>query len=192
MCCGAIGEDVPVVMTERGRGGSWIRGSAGGWRWAVAAVVVAVIAAAVLLLTPRTNQAVRPVDYAGELATARAVAPYTVAVPVGLDPGWTPASVKFTRHHGASRWHLGLITPGGDTVGLEQSDGNRSEFVDLQTGRGRPDGVIEVNSEAWSKRYSASRNLRSLILERADSVIIVAGITDYATLAELAQTLDVS
>lgn len=181
-----------MVTTERGRGGTWIRGSTGRWRWVVAALVVVVIAAAVLLLTPRTNQAVRPVDYAGELATARAVAPYAVVVPVGLGPGWTPASVKFTRSDGASRWHLGLITPAGDTVGLEQSDGNRAEFVDLQTGRGRPDGVIEVNSQAWSKRYSASRNLRSLILDRADSVIVVAGITDYETLAELAQALDAS
>lgn len=157
--------------------------------WIFAPLTVLAVVAAVLLLTPRTNDAVRPTDYSDQLAQARAVAPYKVVTPVGLGPGWSVTSAEFSRYHGASRWHLGLITPGGDTVGIEQSDGDREEFVNLQTGNGRPEGVLEVNSRVWSKQFAPGRGLRSLVFERGDSVVVVAGMTDYATLTELARAL---
>jgi hypothetical protein len=150
---------------------------------------VLAIIAAVLLLTPRTNDVVRPASYSDQLAMARAVAPYKVVIPVGLGPGWTVTSAQFSRYHGASRWHLGLITPGGDTVGVEQSNGDQDEFVDLQTGNGRQEGVLEVNSGLWSKQFAPGRGLRSLVLDRGDSVVVVAGLTEYSVLTELAGAL---
>jgi hypothetical protein len=187
-----IGEDVSVVATEDDRAQQSAASSdqRGGRRKLLASLlVVLAVAAATVLLTPRTNDTIRPVDYTDELAEARAAAPYPVLVPVGLGRGWTPTSVMFTRYQGASRWHLGLVTPDGDTVGVEQSDGDRDEFVDLLTGNGRPDGVLEVGTLVWSKRFSPSRNLRALVLDSADSVVVVAGMTSYDTLAELALAL---
>ncbi len=160
-------------------------------RWLVSALVVVGLVGAIVLVTPRTNDAIRAVDYADELAAARATAPYNILVPVGLGPGWTPTSAKFTTYRGASRWHLGYIAPTGDTVGLEQSDGDHDEFIDLLTGNGRPDGVLRVGTLYWSKHYSHGRDLRALVLERADAVVVVAGMASYETLAELALALDV-
>jgi Protein of unknown function (DUF4245) len=184
----AIGEDVCVVMTGQGAGAEG-KQRANRRHWILAPLTVLAIIAAVLLLTPRTNDAVRPTDYSDQLAQARAVAPYKVVIPVGLGPGWTVTSAQFSRYHGASRWHLGLIAPGGDTVGIEQSDGDRDKFVDLQTGNGRPEGVLEVNSLVWSKQFAPGRGLRSLVRERGDSVVVLAGLTEYPTLTELARAL---
>ena len=178
-----------MVMTGHGGSATQSREPADRRRWILAPLIVLALVAALLLLTPRTNNAVRPTDYSDELAQARAVARYMVVVPIGLGPGWTVTSAEFSRYRGASRWHLGLITPGGDTVGIEQSDGDWAEFVDLQTGNGRPEGLLDLNSWVWSKQYAPSRDLRSLVHERGDSVVVVAGITDYRTLAELAQAL---
>jgi len=176
------------VMPGQGAGAE-STGRANRRHWVLAPLTVLAIIAAVLLLTPRTNDAVRPTDYSGQLAQAQAVAPYTVVIPVGLGPGWTVTSAQFSRYHGASRWHLGLITPGGDTVGVEQSNGDQKKFVDLQTGNGRPEGVLEVNSRVWSKQFAPGRGLRSLVFDRGDSVVVVAGLTEYSTLTELAQAL---
>ena len=177
-----------MVMTGQGANTESTEGSSRR-HWILAPLTVLAIIAAVLLLTPRTNDAVRPTDYSDQLAAARVVAPYKVVTAVGLGPGWTVTSAQFSRYHGASRWHLGLITPRGNTVGIEQSDGDRDEFVDLETGNGRPEGVLEVNSRVWSKQFAPGRGLRSLVFERGDSVVVVAGMTDYATLTELARAL---
>jgi len=177
-----------VAMTGRGANTEGTEG-ASRRHWVLAPLTVFAIIAAVLLLTPRTNDAVRPADYSTQLAAAQAVAPYKVVTPVGLGPGWTITSARFSRYHGANRWHLGLITPGGDTVGIEQSDGDQEEFVNLETGNGRPEGVLEVNSQVWSKQFAPGRGLRSLVFDRGDSVVVVAGMTQYATLTELAGAL---
>lgn len=147
---------------------------------AVFALVVGMIA-----LFPAPDGELREIDYSEELAEATQRAPYDVYAPGTLGPGWRATDAQFFTHSGRARWHLGFVTPSGAQVGLDQSDGSRFPFVDLVTGGGGPVGDVMIGGQAWSKRVHEDRGLRALVLERADSAVVISGKTDFPELVAL-------
>jgi len=152
--------------------------------------VVVLITVAVVLIAPRRHyEAVRVIDYSGDLAAARTHAPYHVLAPVGLTEGWRATSVRYATKDGATMWHLGFISPGGEYVGIEQSDGSAQLWIRQQTHGGRPEATVPVNGEQWTMRYHADKKLRSLAITEDGVTTVVAGIASLPTLTELASAL---
>lgn len=144
------------------------------------------LVAGMIALFPASGGEPREIDYSRELAEATQRARYDVYAPETLGPGWRATDAQFFMHNGRARWHLGFVTPSGAQVGLDQSDGSPFPFVDLVTGGGAPVGDIMIGGQAWSKRVHEDRDLRSLVLERADSAVVISGKTDFPELVALA------
>ena len=152
---------------------------------------VVVIVVAVVLLAPRRHyDAIKEIDYTGDLASARALAPYHVLAPEGLATGWKPTSVRYVEQDGHTMWHLGYLSPAEEYVGVEQSDGPAAAWIRQQTHGGRLEGSMPVEGELWSMRYQPDKNLRSLAMTEDGVTTVVAGIASYQTLAELAGALE--
>ncbi|MCI0685831.1 MAG: DUF4245 domain-containing protein [Sporichthyaceae bacterium] len=152
---------------------------------------VVLIVVAVVLLAPRRHyDAIKEIDYTGDLASARALAPYHVLAPQGLAVGWKPTSVRYVEQDGHTMWHLGYLSPAEEYVGIEQSDGPAEVWIRQQTHGGRPEGTMPVDGQTWTMRYQADKDLRSLAVTEDGVTTVVAGIASYQTLAELALSLE--
>ena len=153
--------------------------------------VVVLIVAAVVLIAPRRHyEAVRVIDYSGDLVAARTHAPYHVLAPVGLPDGWRATSVRYATKDGATMWHLGFISPAGEYVGIEQSDGPAVLWIRQQTHGGRVESQVPVNGQSWTVRYQPDKDLRSLAITEDGVTTVVAGIASLPTLTELAGALE--
>ena len=153
--------------------------------------VVVLIVVAVVLIAPRRHyEAVRVIDYSGDLAAARTHAPYHVLAPVGLPDGWRATSVRYATKDGATMWHLGFISPADEYVGVEQSDGPAVLWIRQQTHGGRVEAQVPVNGQSWTMRYQQDKDLRSLAITEDGVTTVVAGIASVPTLTELASALE--
>lgn len=153
--------------------------------------VVVLVTAAVVLIAPRRHyEAVRVIDYTGDLAAARTHAPYHVLAPEGLPDGWRATSVRYSAKDGATMWHLGFISPTDEYVGIEQSDGPAKLWVRQQTHGGRVESRVPVNGQDWTVRYQPDKGLRSLAITQNGVTTVVAGIASLPTLTELAGALE--
>ena len=153
--------------------------------------VVVLITLAVVLIAPRRHyEAVRVIDYSGDLVAARSQAPYHVLAPVGLPDGWRATSVRYATKDAATMWHLGFISPADEYVGIEQSDGPAELWIRQQTHGGRVETQVPVAGQSWTMRYQPDKDLRSLALTQDGVTTVVAGIASLSTLTELAGALE--
>lgn len=151
--------------------------------------VVLVVVGAVLLVPRQSYDAAKEIDYSAELRDARAGAPYHVLAPVGLHAGWRPTSVRYGQTDGITMWHLGYISPAGEYIGIEQSNGPAGAWISQQTHGGRPEGVLVIDQRHWTMRYQPERKLRSLAITWDGVTVVVAGVASYQTLTEFAGAL---
>lgn len=151
--------------------------------------LVLVLVALFMLGLPRPHrEAVTVVDYSLELAQARRAAPYPVLAPSGLSPRWRATSVRLSGEGGATRWHLGFVTPDDEYAALEQSN-EGGDFEARMTAAGAPDGTSSVAGRGWERRLRTSKEQRSLVLRSGGVVTIVTGTASYAELEALAASL---
>ncbi|WP_171843003.1 DUF4245 domain-containing protein [Carbonactinospora thermoautotrophica] len=147
-----------------------------------------------LFTAPQRNfGAARQADYESVLREARATAPYHVFAPRNLPPTWKITSVRYDRQaNGDVLWHLGLRTPRGHEVGIEQSDGSRAEFIRQITMRGDRVSRTVLNGAIWQlrQRKMRMRDVRSLVRIQDDcTVVVTGGVPDFTELLFLARSL---
>ncbi len=147
-----------------------------------------------LFAAPQRNfGAARRVDYESVLREARVTAPYHVFAPQDLPPTWKITSVRYDRQaNGDVLWHVGLQTPRGHEVGVEQSDGGRAEFVRQITMRSDRVNRTLINGAIWQvrQRKMKMRDVRSLVRIQDDSTVVVTGaVPDFTELLVLAKSL---
>ncbi len=162
--------------------------------FAVAMLSCMVIVGLVILLTPnRDENAVRTVQYQGELSGLEAVAPYAVQAPEGLPATWYATSSRLTgKPGGPVAWHLGFYTPQKQYAALEQSNetpGGDGGFIDRMTSQGRPDGSTQIAGATWNKTFRKDKNQRSLVRSVPGVTLVVSGTASYDELAILAGSL---
>lgn len=158
--------------------------------------IVLGIVVLIVLLFPRPHyNAVKPIA-ASELnqtiASAQRVAPYHVVVPTGLPSTWQPTSarVEGPDEEHVVQMHIGYYTPAGAYAAIEESNGSRAPFVELETAHGKFMGQLTIGNVAWEKRYSANQKERSLDLLTSDgATVVVTGSAQYDELAQLAASL---
>lgn len=92
---------------------------------------------------------VRVVDYSGQLSAARDAADYGVLAPSGLGPAWRATSVELQTSGDAVRWHLGMLTPQDEYVGLEQYDGESATLAAEHLDGLRRAGRTRIDNVTW-------------------------------------------
>lgn len=153
------------------------------------AVIIAVVAALVLIV-PRPNEVVQPVDVQAAAAGARAGLPFEPAVPSGLPTGWAPRTAKLQRGtDGVQMWLLSYATPKGTFAGVRQGANPTDTWEDRQVTDGGETGTRRVADQDWVVRSRLDRGITSWVLRRPGVTTIVTGTADEADLERLARSL---
>jgi hypothetical protein len=155
-------------------------------------IVLGIVVLAVVLLPRAHYEAVKQIDPTEAILAAQRVAPYHVLAPLGLSSSWQPTSARVEgpdeKH--VVHMHIGYYTPRGAYAAVEESNGDRVPFLELETAHGKFTGQQTIGGKVWEMRYSANQKERSLDLVTADgATVVVTGSAQYDELAQLAASL---
>jgi hypothetical protein len=183
---GAVGGPAAPAAVPDGEAGP-----ASPWPSRVVALLLPVVLLLLIAIIPlRHDAAIGPVEYAGELAHARADAPYHVLAPDPLPAGWVVTRAAYDPDvSGAATWHLGLMTATGRYAGVAQSNGPWRLFEMRQSNRGLPHGEISVDGELWRRQYRKERDVRTLVRVSGGVTTVVSGTASYDELEVLLRSL---
>lgn len=153
-------------------------------------LVVLVLVGVVLVLTPRPGgQSARVVDYTAALQTARVAASYDVLAPAQLPDGWRVVQASSSQPAAdVVVWHLGLQTPDGTYVTLEQSPDGSGPVTRQQTAKGQAQGSVQEGGRTW-QRLAAGEDRRSLLSRTPKVTTIVTGNASWPQLETFAASL---
>jgi hypothetical protein len=159
---------------------------------AVVLIPVALIAGFVGLLRP-SSETVRDVDWQPALESARDAAEYGLVGPQSLPEGWTATRVAYdtATSSGDGVWRMSFVTAEGSYVGLVQRTGEQERVIGEELPDVEPDGASTVGGEAWDRylEQDVADPDRALVVERADSVVVILGSGSYSELEEFASLL---
>ncbi len=159
----------------------------------IAAVFGCLAASALLIvMTPRPVTPVGvTVNYRGDLAKFRLVAPYAVLAPAKLPVGWRPVSSRLTVVPGGPvSWHLGLITPSGLMASVEESSERPAHFILRMTNNGNILPPVWTAGAWWARRWRPDKDQRSMYRSALGSfTIVVTGTVGWRELSVLADSL---
>ena len=130
-----------------------------------------------------------PIDYAEELAGARAAAPYDVLAPSQLPDGWRATSASFDVAGPIQTWHLGMLTGDDEYVGLEQSNATVSQVVEGATPADQPGPPAMIDGARW-QTLTSGEGETALILAGDDVTTVVTGTASRETLVDFVASLD--
>jgi hypothetical protein len=155
----------------------------------LALVLVLVGVASVFYLAGRPDPVVREVQYTDALALARQTASYDVLAPDPLPDGWRATSARADTEGDVTTWHLGLVTAAGSYAAVEQSDGDRRDFVERFAEGARPNGTANVDGTTWRRLNGGQPEERALLRTTDGVTTLVAGGARWAELERLAASL---
>lgn len=151
---------------------------------------LAVVALIGLVVQRPADETVKAIDFSGQLAAARKVAPYPVLAPEPLPQGWSATSAEAGGQPGQPfTWHLGVITDQRKYVGLEQSNGDAQRFLADKVGATFEDGTSTVAGTAWQRRASTTKDDVALVRTAAGVTTIVTSTAGYDVLESYAASL---
>lgn len=129
-------------------------------------------------------------DYTVALATARGQAPFVVLAPKTLPSGWYATSADSSVSGPVYGWHLGLITDGGDYVGLEQSNEASQSFIAASTKADQPGEPVRIDGASWQTLTRGPETALVLVThEAAPITTVVTGTAPQADLTAFASSL---
>ncbi len=167
----------------------WRRGARSIIAWAVGGVAASAL---LIVITPRPVTPIGVlVNYHGDLAKFRRIAPHTVLAPAGLPVGWQPVSSRLTVIHGGTvSWHLGFVTPSGRMASLEESSERPAHFILRMTNNGNMLAPVRSGGARWARRWRADKDQRSMYRSAPGAfTIVVTGTSRWDELAVLAGSL---
>jgi hypothetical protein len=126
---------------------------------------------------PGSRQRLRPVDPTG--AFALAAADLGAPVPAAAPQGWTCTVVDTRTAPGVVR--VGYVV--GDHY-LEYAAAKGDAFLADETGKGAPVGTVVLQGVTWQDLRS-STGAQSLVLRKGGVTVVVGGVRETATPAEL-------
>lgn len=164
------------------------------WRWTDVvrsfAVVLAIIGAIALYQAVLTDDPAPPnptVEYAAAAEAARGDADYPLLAPPQLPDGWRATSVRYVPDE--QSWHLGVLTPDEEYIGLEQAPVDVETLVDEAAEGTEPVGSVQIDGTDWQLRRDDSREETTLV-RRSDRVTtLVTGSASQDALESFVQSL---
>ncbi|GAA4963648.1 DUF4245 domain-containing protein [Yinghuangia aomiensis] len=151
--------------------------------------VVGIVVVALLIAGRHSAQdPVKRIDYSVKFQQASQDAPYPLLAPTGLPGRWRATSAEYQgMDPAATAWHVGLISPDGDYVAVEQSNGTPAPFVKDKSKNGTAVGERDVAGEQW-QTYDGDK-YRSLVRTKDGVTTVVTGTAPYDALAQFAAAL---
>ncbi|QES49940.1 DUF4245 domain-containing protein [Streptomyces venezuelae] len=160
------------------------------WDMVRSLALIGLVVGGIYIFLPHDDKAdpTRVVDYRVETITARRVAPYPLAAPVGLPQEWRATSVTYKKKD-AHAWHLGFLDPDNQYVAVEQSsdpsDAYLAKVTQQATATGQQQQVGGVAWERWDgPKYDA------LVRTEQGHVTVVTGTASFEQLAKMAAALE--
>ncbi|MHC0432373.1 DUF4245 domain-containing protein [Streptomyces sp. O3] len=150
---------------------------------------IGAVVACIYIFIPNddTEDPLKPKDYTVELAQARRAADYPVVEPVGLPDGWKATTVRFKRKEDLG-WHLGMLSPDREYVGIEQSVAPPDKYIrEITHGAEATSGTERIGGEDW-KRYEGAK-YDALVYEGDGYTTVVTGTAPFEDLAKVAKSL---
>lgn len=152
-------------------------------------VVLCVAVAGWVSFQRDTGDPVREVDPTGSLRLADDRASYDLRVPVGLDEGYRPTSVRTDAGRAAEgapvTLQIGYVTPSEKFAGFVISDAPESEAVDLVLDGSTEQGKVALDGEQWT-RSTTARGETALSLVADGVTVVVSGSAGDAELETVA------
>lgn len=136
------------------------------------------------LVTVTPDRPERQVELADAVAGARAAAKFDVIAPRGLPNGWIANSARF----GPEAWHLGVLTPEDEYIGLEQSTTSAKGIVEDFAPKSRPVGEARLAGEVWQVRTEADGD-RVYLRDVGETSVLVIGSASRAELERYVSSL---
>jgi len=160
------------------------------------AISMVLILAAVLVwiaMVPRVREVSQPAVDVSSLATrVRQETSWPISTPL-LPTGWKATSVRFApAGDGLRTWHAGYLSPEGNYVSIDQTQGATPGWVSAQTSNGENEGTTLAAGTTWQKLSARDTIQRSLVSRgsgEGDLTTVLSGTAPYAQLAQFAGTL---
>ena len=163
-----------------------------GWgRIARAVLVLVLLTAVVVVLTPRRTAIPGPmVAYGADAARLRSAAPYPVYTPSRLPRTWWPVQSRLTGlDTPPMAWSLDFVLPGGGHAALEESDEPYATFASRMANAAAVDGHQRIGGADWERRSREDKDQRSLVRRSGRVTLVVTGTASWADLTLLARSL---
>ncbi len=161
-----------------------------------------------IALVPRVNAISQPaVDVRSVATQVRQETSWGISMPQ-LPAGWKATSVRFTpAGDGLRTWHVGYLSPEGNYVSMDQTQGATAGWVSAQTSDGKSEGTVFAAGRIWQKLSARATIQRSLVSQDSGSqgsgsqgsgtqgsgsvglTTVLSGTAPYAQLAQFAATL---
>ncbi|WP_230208896.1 DUF4245 domain-containing protein [Nostocoides sp. HKS02] len=115
-------------------------------------LVIGVIVVGLIAIVPRVNTVSQPpVDVAGASVEIAKESGWPIERPVGLPDGWKATSVRYVRStDGFMTWHAGYLSPTGNYVAIEQTQGPSALWIAAETNRARITGERQAGGRTWT------------------------------------------
>lgn len=140
------------------------------------AIFAVIIGVFITLLPKRHHDAVKAVEYLGDLSIFAHAAGYSVLAPAPVPTGWSVTSFRGSSTRDGktpSTLHMGLVTQQRHYAALEESNGDAAAFIALQTKSASADGSVVIDRQTW-QRY-VSKGVISLSRVASGFAVVVTG-----------------
>lgn len=137
---------------------------------AVLAVVILALWGLGKLFTQTPDAPTRAIDYASTVRSARPAAEFALLAPAALPTGWKATSARFN----PQSWHLGVLTDGGDYIGLEQVKVSVDRAVDEFAKGSTSAGTARIGAQTWDVRKGPGGDI-TFVQRQAGLTTLVTG-----------------
>ena len=118
-------------------------------------VVFAVLIGGFIALLPKQkHDAVKQVDYGSDLSIFARAAGYPAIVPTPVPDGWTVTSFRgHSLRDGKtpSTMHMGMVTAAKKYAALEETDGDPTIWIAIQTLKAPQSGSVVIDGVEWQR-----------------------------------------
>ena len=148
-------------------------------------LVIGAIMAVLVLIFPRAQPEVRPVDVTATAQQVEQSTGWPITAPRDLPEGWVPTRAQYLRStDGLMSWQAAYQTPAGDFAALHQTIDATDTWVAAQVNRSPRVGQAEVDGAAW-ERYDREGKVQRSLVRRGGSGEVTTVVTGTASFEEL-------
>ena len=147
---------------------------------------------------PRTDDAIREVQWAPVAASAATAASYAVLAPPVTFP-WPATSARLeTQSDGTVAWRAGFLTPAEEYAAIlqrgqfpEQAAAAQQDWIEAETRNGVAQGTVTIGGREWTRLVGdpTPDERRSLVLVEEGTATVITGSAAWSELETLAGTL---
>ena len=156
--------------------------------------VVAVVAVLQWSTTPKDTNPTPAIDYKPLLGAARADGRLLSPAPASLPRGWRATSETYVRTSPPS-WHLGLFGPGDAYLGIDESSGSETDYVQTVVGDGATEnGSITLTGALAGRWHTWAEPGGDFALSRRTdrgTIVVITSTQSQSAAARFADTLTI-